>query len=82
VKKNHEVHYGWKNHVKADLETKLIITASTTPANIHDSQVFEALLVATRKQERVRRNGTNLSPYFDGQALDFTWNSPPSPPLS
>lgn len=44
TKKNQEVHYGWKNHVKADLKTKFIITAKTTPANLHDSQVFEELL--------------------------------------
>ena len=44
TKKNHEVHYGWKNHVKADLKTKLIISAATTPASVHDSQVFEELL--------------------------------------
>ena len=44
TKKNHEVHYGWKNHVKADLKTKFILTATTTPASVHDSQVFEQLL--------------------------------------
>jgi len=44
TKKNNQTHYGWKNHVKADLKTKLILTASTTPANVHDSQVFEELL--------------------------------------
>jgi IS5 family transposase len=42
--KNHEVHYGWKNHVKADLKTKFILKAVTTPASVHDSQVFEQLL--------------------------------------
>jgi IS5 family transposase len=30
--------------VKADLKTKLIIKATTTPAHVHDSQVFEDLL--------------------------------------
>lgn len=44
TQKNREVHYGWKNHVKADLKTKLILTSSTTPASVHDSQVFEKLL--------------------------------------
>lgn len=44
TKKNSEVHYGWKNHVKADLKTKLILSSSTTPASVHDSQVFEELL--------------------------------------
>lgn len=44
TKKNNEAHYGWKNHVKADLKTKLILRSSTTPASVHDSQVFEELL--------------------------------------
>lgn len=44
TKKNNEVHYGWKNHVKADLKTKLILNATTTPASVHDSQVFACLL--------------------------------------
>lgn len=44
TKKNNETHYGWKNHVKADLKTKLILKSKTTPASVHDSQVFEELL--------------------------------------
>jgi transposase, IS5 family len=44
TKKNHEVHYGWKNHLKADLKTKLILQSTTTPASVHDSQVFKELL--------------------------------------
>lgn len=44
TKKHHEVHYGWKNHVKADLKTKLILNSLTTPAHVHDSQVFKELL--------------------------------------
>jgi len=44
TKKNNEAHYGWKNHVKADLKTKLILKSRTTAANVHDSQVFEELL--------------------------------------
>lgn len=44
TKKHHETHYGWKHHVKADVKTKLILKAKTTPASVHDSQVFEELL--------------------------------------
>lgn len=44
TKKNQEAHYGWKNHVKADLKTKLILKATTTPAHVHDSKVFTELL--------------------------------------
>lgn len=46
TKKNNETHYGWKNHVKADLKTKFILKSQTTPAHVHDSQVFEELLEA------------------------------------
>jgi IS5 family transposase len=44
TKKNNEAHYGWKNHVKADLKTKLILCSSTKFARVHDSLVFEELL--------------------------------------
>jgi IS5 family transposase len=44
AKKNNEVYYGWKNHVKADLKIKPIIKPTTTPAHVHDSQVFEELI--------------------------------------
>lgn len=44
TKKRDEAHYGYKNHVKADLKTKLILKAKTTAASMHDSQVFEELL--------------------------------------
>lgn len=44
TKKNDQAYFGWKNHVKADLKTKLILKSKTTPANVHDSQVFEELL--------------------------------------
>jgi hypothetical protein len=30
--------------VKADLKTKLILNSTTTPASVHDSQVFADLL--------------------------------------
>lgn len=44
TRKYTEAHYGWKNHVKADLKTKFILSSKTTPASVHDSQVFEQLL--------------------------------------
>ena len=37
-------HYGYKNHVKADTETKLLTAYEVTPANVHDSQVMEDLI--------------------------------------
>ena len=42
TKKNNEVHYGYKNHVKADKKTKLIQSFAITDASVHDSQtVFD-----------------------------------------
>ena len=38
AKKGDEVHYGYKNHVKADKTTKLIEDYEVTSASVHDSQ--------------------------------------------
>lgn len=44
TKKNQETHYGYKNHVKADSESKLIEDYTVTAANTHDSQAMESLV--------------------------------------
>ena len=44
AKKNQETHYGYKNHAKVDVKSKLIDKALTTSANVHDSQVFKKLV--------------------------------------
>lgn len=41
---NGKNHFGYKNHVKADTETKLVTAYQVTPANIHDSQVMKELI--------------------------------------
>lgn len=46
AKKGEEVHYGYKNHVKADRATKLIEDYEVTDASVHDSQVVEDLVEA------------------------------------
>jgi len=38
TKKNDETHYGYKNHVKADKDSKLIVKYEVTSAEVHDSQ--------------------------------------------
>jgi IS5 family transposase len=40
-KKGNETHYGYKDHVKVDTESKLILDYAVTPANVHDSNEFE-----------------------------------------
>ncbi len=44
TKKNDEKHYGYKNHINADQQHKLIQSYAVTPASVHDSQVFDELL--------------------------------------
>ncbi len=36
--------YGYKNHIKADKDTKLISTYAVSSASVHDSQELEALI--------------------------------------
>jgi IS5 family transposase len=42
--KNKERHFGYKDHVKVDAESKLITAYSVTDASVHDSQVFIGLI--------------------------------------
>ena len=43
-RKNGVNHFGFKNHVTVDRETKLITSRDVSPANVHDSLLFEVLL--------------------------------------
>lgn len=47
TKKREEVHYGYKDHVKADADSKLITDYAVTSANVHDSQALTALIDET-----------------------------------
>lgn len=49
AKKNNETHYGYKNHAKVDAKSKLIVPHKTTPAHVHDSQVFKDLVDVSDK---------------------------------
>jgi transposase, IS5 family len=44
TKKNKTTFYGYKNHVKGDTKTKLIVDYQVTDASVHDSQALEDLL--------------------------------------
>ena len=44
TKKNNEIFYGYKNHIKADTGSKFIDDYTVTSANIHHSQGLEQLL--------------------------------------
>jgi IS5 family transposase len=47
TKKNNVSFYGYKNHVKVDVKTKLIRKYTVTDASVHDSQVIGQLLDTT-----------------------------------
>jgi IS5 family transposase len=44
TKKNNENHYGYKNHVKVDKTSKLIVRYSVTDASVHDSRELVGLV--------------------------------------
>jgi transposase, IS5 family len=44
TKKNNEVHFGYKDHVKVDVYSKIITKYAVTSANVHDSQEFTDFL--------------------------------------
>ena len=44
TKKRDETHYGYKNHVKADVGSKLIKDYTVTDASVHDSTEFSGLI--------------------------------------
>ncbi len=44
TKKNNQTFYGYKDHVKVDQKSKLILSYTVTDASVHDSQPLEILL--------------------------------------
>ena len=50
AKKNNETHYGYKNHVKCDADSKLITNYGVTDAAVHDSKRCIELLEDTDKK--------------------------------
>ncbi len=43
VKKGNDTFYGYKDHVKVDAESKIIVSYETTSINVHDSKVIMSL---------------------------------------
>lgn len=42
--KSGQYHYGYKSHINIDAATKLITAGTCTPAQVHDSKAFDALV--------------------------------------
>ena len=53
TQKNKVNYYGYKNHVKADIKTKLIKKYAVTDASVHDSQTVETLIDDTDKEQEL-----------------------------
>lgn len=49
TKKNNQVYYGYKDHVKVDEKSKLILSYEVTDASVHDSQTLEDLITKKDK---------------------------------
>ena len=47
TKKGGETHFGYKDHVKVDADSKLILDYAVTSANVHDSNEFEDFINET-----------------------------------
>jgi len=44
TKKNNETHYGYKNHVKVDSHSKIVVEFTVTDAAVHDSRCIEEVI--------------------------------------
>lgn len=71
TKKRDEYHFGYKNHIKSDAESKLITEYAVTPANIPDYQVINNLL-DKNDQELWADSGYCLKPVFDSIPTGIT----------
>lgn len=70
TKKRDEVHYGYKNHAKADKKTKLVEKYHTTDASVHDSKGVEPLL-----EEKDKGQDLYLDAGYVGPAVSDTVKS-------
>jgi IS5 family transposase len=50
AKKNDEDHFGYKNHINCDKDSKLITECRVTEANVHDSQIIAGLVEKEDKE--------------------------------
>jgi IS5 family transposase len=56
TKKGNKSYYGYKDHVNVDEEYKIIRDYEVTPANLHDSQVFEEIVEVPELPEEQAEN--------------------------
>ena len=66
TKKNNDTYYGYKNHVKADTESKLIDNYEVTSASVHDLQALEKLLDEKDKGQSLHADSAYASEEMEG----------------
>jgi IS5 family transposase len=54
-----KTHYGYKGHIGMDDQTDVIHTAEFTTANVHDSNMFDELLLGTEKRVHADKGYAN-----------------------
>ncbi len=58
TKKNSQSHYGYKDHINIDADTKLITEWVASDASVHDSQAIEAVLRTTSQSGEIEARQT------------------------
>ena len=67
TKKHGASHYGYKNHVNVDKKHKLIRRYAVTDAAVHDSQVFEEVLLPTEAGGEIWADSAYRAAEIDAQ---------------
>ena len=79
ARKNNEVHFGYKDHVKADAESKIIVDYAVTDASVHDSNEFSGFI---NESDRViyadsAYIGKELPEYVESQVCEKGFRNKP-----
>ncbi|CEM62140.1 conserved hypothetical protein [Treponema phagedenis] len=64
TKKHKRNYYGYKDHIKIDKKSKLILKATVTAANVHDSRELKNLV--ERKDERLYADSAYIGEEIEG----------------
>jgi transposase, IS5 family len=70
AKKNDELFYGYKNHVKIDDKSKLIDTYMVSDASVHDSKILDLLLSESDENQPLYADSAYTGPSNEHSILD------------
>lgn len=71
AKKNHETFYGYKNHIRADADSKIITDYTVTDAAVHDSQPLPELIGPRNQDENLFADSAYKSAKTDAQLAEL-----------